>query len=128
MSMSNYLENEILDHVLKNGTFTPPTSLYLALYTTDPTDAGTGTEVASAGAYARQVVAFTVASNGTTSNSAVVTFPVATASWGTVTYVGIRDAITAGNLLFSGILSVSQLVGINNQLVFNIGQIDITLD
>jgi len=127
MSMSNYLENKVLDHTLKTTAYTMPTTLYLALYTSDPTDADTGTEV-TGGAYARQAAVFGAAVGGVASNSGVVTFPVATVSWGTVTHVGIRDAITIGNLLYSGILSVSQLVGINNQLVFNAGQISITLD
>ena len=127
MSMSNYLENKVLDHTLKTTAYTMPTSLYLGLYTTDPTDTDTGTEV-SGGAYTRQTIAFSAATSGIASNSSTITFPVATAAWGTVAYVGIRDASTAGNLLYSGTLSVSQTVAIGNQLIFNASQITVSLD
>lgn len=127
MSMSNYLENKLQDHVLRNVAYTPPTTVYAALYTTDPTDADTGTEV-SGNAYARQAITFGASANGVSSNTGVVTFPVATGAWGTVTHFGIRDAITGGNLLHSGALSASQSVILNNQIVFNAGQISVTLD
>ncbi len=52
---SNYLENKVLDHVLRNTSYTSPTTVYVGLYTSDPTDAGSGTEV-SGGSYARQVL------------------------------------------------------------------------
>ena len=126
MGMSRYLENALLNHSLKNTAYTQPTALYLALYTSDPTNMDTGTEV-SGGSYARQSVAFNAASLGATSNTSTVTFPVATAGWGTVTYLGIRDASTGGNLLYSGALSVSQTVATGNQLIFNAGQITATL-
>lgn len=127
MSMSNYLENALLNHVLGSTSYTKPTALYVALYTKNPTDDDTATEVSGSG-YARRKVTFGTASNGSISNSADITFPVATGSWGTVSHIGIRDASTGGNLLFSGALSSSQTIVANNQLIIKAGQLTITLD
>lgn len=127
MSMSNYLENKILDHTLKNTQYACPATIYLALFTVDPGETGAGTEV-SGGSYIREAVTFGAASNGSSTNSADVIFPVATLTWGTVVSVGIFDAATSGNMLYYGSLSASQTVAVNNQLIFKAGQITITLD
>lgn len=126
MPMSNYLENKVQEHILRNIAYTSPTVVYAALYTADPGETDTGTEV-TGGSYARQSVTFGAAVNGVCTNTNTVTFPVATAGWGTILAVGIRDALTVGNLLYSGTVT-SQAVVTNNQVVFNPGQISITLD
>ena len=77
---SNYLENALINAVLRNTSYTSPTTVYVSLYTTDPTDAGSGTEV-SGGSYARIAVTFGAPSNGVSTNSADVTFPTCTSSW-----------------------------------------------
>jgi len=94
-ALSDYLENKLLDHALGTAAYTMPT-VYVALYTSDPTDADTGTEV-SGGGYARQTVTFNAASGGSASNAGDITFPQATADWGTITHIGLRDAATGGN-------------------------------
>lgn len=131
MSMSNYMEEKIINAILRATSYTSPGSVYLALYQTDPTDADSGTEV-SGGGYARQLIAFNaptqVNGKATAVNSAEIRFPVATGSWGTVTHVGIRDASVAGNLLFYGPLNTSKSISIDDQLVFAAGDIKITLD
>lgn len=126
MTMSNYLENKLQDHVLRNTAYAQPAIVYLALYTADPTDTDTGTEV-SGGAYARQPITFGAPVNGVCTNTNTVTFPVASAPWGTVLAGGIRDALTVGNLLYSATVT-PQAVTTNNQVVFNPGQISVTLD
>lgn len=109
-SKTNYLENKILEHVLKNTAYTSPTTVYLAAFTSDPTETGAaGTEV-SGGSYARQSAAFGAASGGTISNSGTITFPTATANWGTITHWAIFDASTAGNCLYYGTLTTSQVI------------------
>ena len=108
-AISDFLENELIDHVLRNAAYTSPVTVYLALFTDDPTDADTGTEV-SGGSYARQSVAFDAPTNGTTQNSATITFPTATADWGLITHAGIYDAVSVGNLLFHAKLALSQQV------------------
>ncbi|GIQ63723.1 hypothetical protein PACILC2_22910 [Paenibacillus cisolokensis] len=103
MNMSEYLCKAVLNEVLRNTNYTPPSTVYLALYTSNPTAADTGTEV-SGGGYARQAVTFAAPTvvNGkqTVRNNAEVVFPVATADWGLITHAGIRDAATGGNLLY----------------------------
>lgn len=126
-SKSNYLENKILDHVLKNTTYTSPTTVYVGLFTATPSDTGGGTEV-SGGAYARQAVTFATAVSGSTSNSAIVTFPTATASWGTVTSFGIFDALTTGNLLYWSGLDNNRTVNFGDTASFTVGSLVVTED
>ena len=132
MSKSNYLEDEILDHVLGGGDYTRPATVYVALHTSDPTDADTGTEV-SGGSYARvsmtnNATNWPASSGGTKSNGTAVTFPTASANWGTVTHFGIYDAATSGNLLYHGALSQSKSVENGDTAEFAIGEIDISED
>ncbi len=39
-SKADYLENKVLEHVLKNTSYTSPVTVYCALFTVAPTDAG----------------------------------------------------------------------------------------
>ena len=107
--MSNYLENALINGTLRGSTYAAPTTTYLALYTNDPTDADTGTEI-TGGSYVRQAITFSSPSGGATSNSSAIEFPQATADWGTITYVGIRDAVTSGNLLYHTALDTSKTI------------------
>jgi hypothetical protein len=124
--MSNYLEDALINAVLRNTSYTSPATVYVALYTSDPTDADTGTEV-SGGSYARTAVTFGAPSNGVTTNSASVTFPTATASWGTVSYIGLRDASTSGNLLFHTALDEAKTVGTGDIFTISTGNLSVTL-
>ena len=99
----------------------------MALFTTDPTDAGTGTEV-SGGSYARQSISWNTPASGAVTNSADVTFPQATADYGTVTHIGIYDASSAGNLLYHGALSASKSVTTNDTFIVEAGDLSISLD
>jgi len=121
---SDYMENKIIE-VMRATTFTA-VAAYVALYTTDPTDADTGTEV-TGGSYARQLAGLSAASGGVSSNAADITFPTATASWGTVTHVGLRDAVTLGNLFMHSALDVSKAVGIGDTFKINAGDLDVTV-
>ena len=124
--MSNYLENALINATLRNTSYTSPATVYVARYTTDPTDADTGTEV-SGDSYARQSVTFGAPSNGVSTNSADVTFPTATGSWGTVAYIGIRDASSAGNLLYHAPLTTSKTIGTGDIFKIVSGNLSVTL-
>ena len=126
-SFSDYMENKVIDHMLRNQSFTPPSTLYVALYTVSPSDSGGGTEV-SGGSYARQTVTLSAASGGSTSNSADVTFPTATADWGTIVAVGILDNSSGGNLLAWGGLSTSKTVNNGDQFKIPAGNLTISVD
>lgn len=137
-ALSDFLENALLQEIF-NGVAFAGTDTYVALYTDDPTDAGTGTEV-SGGAYARERV-YAQAGGSPDWNTAVVdgigylvdneediVFTTATASWGTVTHFGIHDAVSGGNLLFHGSLTVSKAVGDGDTFKFPAGDLDLRLE
>lgn len=125
-AMSDYLENKLVDHIFRAQSFSAPATLYVALFTSAPSDSGGGTEV-SGGNYARasvtsslanwagtQSAGSTTASSGTggqTSNNGAITFNAPSgANWGTVTHFGIFDAASSGNLLFHGALTAPKTI------------------
>ena len=127
MSFSDNAETLVLNWVFTSSSATRPTAWYLALFTTDPTDADTGTEVSTFGtAYARESVTFTV-SGDTASNTAAVEFATATASYGTVSHVGVYDAVTGGNLIAHAALSTAKTIDTGDVLRLPAGDLDITL-
>ena len=124
-AMSDYLENEILDHILGTGAYTMPTTVYVGLSTGSFNDDNSGTELSGSN-YARESISFGAASSGTASNDAAVEFNAATGSWGTVSHFGIFDALTSGNLLIHGALTASKVIDTGDILKIAIGDMDIT--
>ena len=124
--MSNFLENALINATLRATTYTSVATVYVSLWTSDPTDAGSGTEV-SGGSYARTAVTFAAPSNGVTTNSADVTFPTATASWGVVGWIGINDASTSGNLLYHTALDTSKTIDSGDIFKISTGNLSVTL-
>lgn len=139
-ALSDYLEQNLLNFVFNNnsGSITAPTT-YVALFTSDPTDAASGDEV-SGGSYAREIVNENGGSSPTWDAAAVdapgykvanthdITFTTATAAWGTVTHFGIFDAETSGNLLFHGALDASKAVGLGDTFKFLAGDLVLRLE
>jgi hypothetical protein len=126
VSFSNFLENKVLGHVFGATPYTAPATLYVGLFTSNPGETGSGTEV-SGGSYARQTIAFTV-TGSQASNTAAVEFPTATASWGTITYAAIYDAVSGGNLLAYGALTTSKTIDSGDVFRIPAGDFDINLD
>lgn len=124
-AMSNYLENEILDHILGTGSFTMPSQVYLGLAVGSLGEDGSGTELSGSG-YTRKSIDFDAASGATTDNSADVTFSAATGSWGTVAHFGLFDAASSGNLLIYGAFSASKTITTGDILRISAGSLDIT--
>jgi hypothetical protein len=124
--MSNYLENALINATLRNTTYTSPATVYVGLYTSDPGEGNTGTEV-SGTSYARQSVTFGSPSNGVSTNSAAVEFPQAGGSWGTVSHIGILDASTSGNLLYYTALDASKTIDTGDVFRIAIGSLSVTL-
>ena len=124
--MSNFLENALINATLRNTTYTSVATVYVSLWTSDPTDAGSGTEV-SGGSYARTAVTFAAPSNGVTTNSADVTFPTATGSWGVVGWIGINDAASSGNLLYHSPLDTSKTIDSGDIFKISTGNLSVTL-
>jgi hypothetical protein len=125
-AMSNYLENALINATLRNTTYTSPATVYVGLFTSDPTDAGTGTECTGA-SYARKSMAFGAPSNGASTNSAAVEFDQATGAWGTITHFGILDALTSGNLLYHGALTSSKVIEDGDVFKFASAAVSVTL-
>jgi hypothetical protein len=126
-AISNYLENALINATLRNTTYTSPATVYAGLFTSDPTDAGSGTEV-SGGSYARKAITFAAPSNGVTTNSAAACeFDQATGSWGTITHFGIFDALTSGNLLYHGALTTSKTIASGDVFKFATSSVSVTL-
>jgi hypothetical protein len=131
-SFSDYLELELLDHVFGNAAYTAPATLYIALFTVAPNDAGSGGTEVTGGSYARKAVTnnatnFPAAVAGAKSNGVAITFAQATASWGTVAAFAIYDDLTGGNMLGWADLSASVAVASGDTATFAIGDLDITL-
>ena len=125
-ALSNFAENEMLDHMLGTGAYTAPSNVFLSLWTSDPTDAGSGTEISGNG-YARQDINFGAASGGVATSSGVVTFPTASGgSWGNLTHIGLHDAVSSGNLLFHGSLTAAKTISDGDVMQIANGAITIT--
>ncbi len=124
-AMSNYLENEILDHILATGAYTMPSAIYVGLSTGSFGDDASGTELNGNG-YTRKVMAFDAAVAGTADNSGAVEFSAATASWGTVSHFGLFDASSGGNLLIHGAFTAAKLIDTGDILKIAAGDLDIT--
>ncbi len=144
MPYTDYLDGALNQMVFGDTAYTVPADLYIALSTTTPVQAkGTATPYwnftePSGSAYARVTVAnnttnwVAAASQPATGqeqdNGTAITFPTATGSWGTVTYFGIFDAATAGNLLAFGALTTSQTISSGDTASFAAAALTITLD
>lgn len=138
-SFSDYLENELIDHVFKTGAYTAATNLYVGLSHTTwagaTADAYTGTTAAheintngTTGGYIRKKCnTWDLASAGATENSQAVTFAQATANWGTVRSWFVADKTTKGNIIVWGTLTTAKAVSSGDTLKFATGDIDITL-
>lgn len=132
-NISNYLERALLDHSLGTSAYAMPTGVYMALYTNDPGDDGSGTEV-TGGGYARQVVTFNAAvTDGTdvttcTNNGDVTFGPATDATWGTVSHIALYDASTGGELLWHGVAPNPKEIGEDDSAIVRDGQLEITMD
>lgn len=119
---STYLANKFLDAVFGNQAFPSNATLYIALFTVNPTAGGGGTEV-TGGSYVRKAVTnnlteWPAASAQTKSNANVQTFVTATADWGTVTGAAVFDAPSGGNMLDFGSLTQSKVISNGDTAAF----------
>lgn len=121
-AFSDFFELKIIDHMLRAQAYTPPATVYGALYTTATTDAGGGTEV-TGGSYARQPVSLGAAVAGIATNSASVNFSNMPAV--TVTHFGLRDALTAGNLLMHNALTAPVTLTAGQTFTFQVGELQV---
>jgi len=123
---SDYAENALFNLLLRATSLSAPTTVYIALYTSNPTDANTGTELAT-GNYVRQPVTFAAPSNGSGANSGNVTWDPASTAFGVISHIGIFDSLTGGNLLLYGALNSSKTIGAGDIFRISTGQLVVTL-
>lgn len=132
MSLSNYLELELLDHVWGGAAYSAPATLYVSAHSADPGETGAN-ELASTGSYARVAVTnnltnWPAASNGSKSNGAAITFPTPTGGWVAITHFGVWDAATSGNFLGGGALDTpTAAISSGDTVQFAIGALTVSL-
>jgi len=129
--ISSYLEDKIIEHIFRGTAFgTPPSSVYLALFTDGAVQDknNSGTEV-SGNNYSRKILtsAFDTPSEGATSSTSGITMATPSANWGNIRYLGIFDALTDGNLLFFTQLATDKEVLSGKPVIFNAGDLDLDL-
>lgn len=115
---STYLANSIASYTLNGNAIVSIPGRYFALFTADPTDAFTTANEVSAPWYTREATGSWAAPvNGVTYNLSTVQFPPVTGAAVTITHIGIVDAVTGGNLLYSQALSTPKTLNVNDVFV-----------
>lgn len=126
-SFTDFLENEILDHIFENGAYTPTATVELALWVGDPLDTGVGGAEAAYTNYARQTISFDAASSRLINQTSQIDFPTSGATGETgITHYAIFEA-SAGSMLAHGSLSASVDVVEGNTPSIAAGQIDVSI-
>lgn len=133
-SSSNYLEDEILDHATDIGSWTAPTALYLALLKsasaasdTPASNAAKEIETPGSNGYDRETLTMGASSGGVSASTNQITHGPSTTGWSEATHFWITDATTGGNILWQGALTASKTVGASGSLIFEIGEITVTV-
>lgn len=120
LTLSYFLIDALLNAVTNQVAFTSPTTLYVGLFTSNPNPDNSGTEVSTSGTgYVRQAVTWSPVVSHQTDNAEVITFPISTSPWGTITYVALFDAVSAGNLLAFTLATTVVTLGTGNIYQFN---------
>lgn len=158
-ALTNFMENKLIDWLFRAqaigitgasaGAGSGPATLYVGLWTNaatlDDTSTGSTANECSGTGYARVAITSSLANwagtqsagsttassgtGGTTSNNAAITFPAPTGNWGTLSYFGICDASTGGNMLLYGALTTPKTVNSGDAApTFSIGALTFTLD
>ena len=123
MPLSTYAGNAVLDALLNNVALQK--SPFTSLHSADP--GLTGASELSGGAYARVATTFGAPSGQATDNTALVTFPTATADWVAATYFGLWDQLAVGGNFLGGVALTTPRTILNGQYgEFAIGAEDIT--
>lgn len=137
-SISSYMEAQILNWIKGTNVVAANANLYVALFTTTPTDAAASGVEVSGNAYARVAIASggwsAITDNGAgsgsvISNSGAVNFATPSpAGWGTVVAFALFDAITNGNMVFWAALAASKVINSGDTVSFGAGVLTVTLD
>ena len=136
MAFTTYGSTQVLSGLIGKGSG-PLSNCYIALSTTAPNADGTNfTEPLTSAGYARSIIGLSGTSatqvmsspsGGATSNTSIIFFSEATASWGTVTHFGLYTSATGGNLVLYGTLTNPITVAANYVPLFRVGNFSLTL-
>jgi hypothetical protein len=126
-AFSNYAEGQVLKWLFTASAITRPSTWFLALFTSDPGETGSGTEVSGAG-YARKAIGFNGASNPVTGPTAQISFTASGGNWGSVTHWAVYDAVSGGNLLVYGALTTAKTVNDGDTAVAAVDAFSVSLD
>lgn len=122
MSISNYAEVKLLDHVTGRASYTMPTNVYVKLHTGDAGEDGTNNAASNT---LRKVVSWSAASSGSIASSATLEWT-SVPTTETYSHWSMWDNLTAGNCLWKGALSASAAVTAGD--TFQITTLTLTLD
>lgn len=129
MPKANFSKQMVLNFLCRNQSVAQPAQLYLALYSTNPTDADVGTEASYSG-YQRQAVTFgnPQLSGGaaTVQNSGIIQFGVVPATAGSIAYAALRTAQTGGDLIYYGSLAATYQLNQGVQPIIPVGSLTVT--
>ncbi len=135
-SKSDYLEKELLDHVLGGADYARPATVYIALYTVDPSDAGGGTEVSTDNwsNYARVAItnnatnwpAATGESPATKSNGTEIDFGTATIVPASVVVTAFAILDGSSNFLYWAELTADKTITNGDPVKFAVGALVVT--
>jgi hypothetical protein len=126
---TQYARKKILDDLTSVAAWSPP-PLYLSLHTADPGESGSHANEVAAGGYARQPLAGVMGAadlSGISVNTTVITFGPSTIDWGVITYFGIEDALTGGNMICPGVPSMPRTIAAGQPLQIPVGQLRLRL-
>ena len=124
MSVSNYLEDKILDLVFNATSYAGQSTVYIKLHIGDPGEACTSN---AAGETTRKAVTLGASSAGTVTSDADATWT-NVASTETYTHISIWDAVSSGNALWYGALTASKAVTAGDTFTIPSGSLAISID
>lgn len=126
--MSNYLENALVNHVFRNTPFTTPGVVHMAIFSSDPGEDASGTELESGTSpgYARKTFTLGAPTDGVASNDAEILFAAATGDWVAATHIAVFDEATGGNMLMYKALPSSVSVLNTNNFRIPVGDFQVT--
>ena len=131
MGFSQYFSEKVMGQFLNGTAYSFPATVYVALFTTQPSGGTGGTEADYTG-YARVAMTvgttdFTaVSTSGEVQNAIAINFPTNTGTAQTVVGYGFFDASTAGNLLTDNTLTSSQTINNGASASFAAGALTLT--
>ena len=121
---TNYMRDAVVN-ISRGNTFTAPTKVYLALWIGDPTVTGAAGAEVTGGGYARQEIVWDAPTPPGETQNAAITFPIATANYGTVTHLVQFDAVTGGNPMYFGPWTASKAINIDDVAQVLVGELEL---